>query len=71
MIAKLKFALLAVVISVSLTGCAGFDLFGCCDRYCYLADWANHHSCLSCCKHGCCCEPPIIDCTPNCPNCRK
>jgi hypothetical protein len=64
MLVRLKFLVLAGLLSVTLTGCAGIDLFSCCDRYCYLADWTNHHSCLSCCPHTGCCDPPIVDFTP-------
>ncbi len=42
------------------SGCAPSELFSCIDRNCYVADWTNHHSCVSCCccKHGSCCRPP-------------
>ena len=44
-------------------GCAPSELFSGIDRHCFLADWTNHHSCLSCCccKSGSCRRPaPVI-----------
>jgi hypothetical protein len=40
---------LAVLLLVSLCGCRGpTELFSWVDRHCFIADWTNDHSCLSC-----------------------
>jgi hypothetical protein len=62
MIARLKFATLAVLLSLSLSGCCcnggrgPTELFSGIDRHCFVADWMNDHgSCVSCgyCANGC------------------
>jgi hypothetical protein len=54
-IMRAKYAILSLMIVAALwtTGCAPNDLFWRLDR-CYLADWTNHQSCLSCCDDGNC-----------------
>jgi hypothetical protein len=68
MIVKLKPLLLLAVLSLILSGCAAKEIFSCCDRHCFLADWTNHRSCINrrCCPQGDCCDPPIVDCSPDC-----
>jgi len=43
--------LLVGLLSLGLCGCSHRDWFAPLDR-CYLADWTNHHSYLSCCRDG-------------------
>jgi len=38
----------------ALAGCAPSQTFSWIDRHCFVADWTNHYSCLSCCTHGNC-----------------
>jgi hypothetical protein len=66
MIVKLKRLVLLGMFAACLAGCAPKELFSCCDRHCFLADWTNHHSCVSCCPQNNCCQPPIVDCSPEC-----
>jgi hypothetical protein len=66
MIVKLRLIALLALGSLSLAGCAAKEIFDCCDRYCYLADWPNHHSCISCCPNTGYCDPPIVDFSPEC-----
>jgi hypothetical protein len=40
---------LAAFVALGFSGCVNVDPFSSLD-YCYLADWTNHHSHLSCCK---------------------
>jgi len=43
------FATLAMLLSFGLAGCRGpTELFSCIDRNCFVADWCNDHSCVSC-----------------------
>lgn len=35
-------------------GCAPKETFSWIDRNCFVADWTNHHSCVSCCRNGGC-----------------
>jgi hypothetical protein len=51
MLAKSHFAALALCLA--FTGCAPKEMFSWIDRNCFVADWTNHHSCLSCCGKGC------------------
>jgi hypothetical protein len=44
--------LLAALLLVGVCGCSHNEMFSALDRHCYLADWTNHHSCLSCCPPG-------------------
>ncbi len=57
MLVKLKLLSLALPLAVSLSGCcAPKELFSWIDRNCFVADWTNHHSCISCCNcknHSC------------------
>jgi len=40
---------LAVLLFAALSGCRGpTELFSWVDRNCFIADWTNDHSCLSC-----------------------
>lgn len=47
---------LAILVAPALTGCINTDPFWRLD-HCYLADWMNHNSCLSCCPDGNCQHP--------------
>ena len=59
---------LLLLLAVSITGCSPRggcspkDLFSWIDRNCFVADWTNHHSCMSCCncKNGSCCKPALL-----------
>jgi hypothetical protein len=51
---KLKVAALVVSFSLTFAGCAPRESFSWIDRNCFVADWTNHHSCLSCCCDGNC-----------------
>jgi hypothetical protein len=54
MLAKSRFAALALSLCFTLAGCrAPKEMFSWIDRNCFVADWTNHHSCLSCCGKGC------------------
>jgi hypothetical protein len=44
---------LAVFVASALAGCVNTDPFWRLD-HCYLADWTNQQSCLSCCPDGNC-----------------
>jgi hypothetical protein len=44
---------LALAVASATSGCVNVDPFWRLD-HCYLADWTNHQSCLSCCKDGNC-----------------
>jgi hypothetical protein len=53
----------AIAIAISLcscvagctpVGCRPKELFSWIDRNCFVADWTNHHSCVSCCRNGNC-----------------
>ncbi len=60
MTVKLKLLMLFLPLVVSFSGCrAPSELFSAIDRHCFVADWTNHHSCVSCCccKHGSCRRP--------------
>ena len=59
MLATLIRFVLLLPIAVGICGCAPSELFSGIDRNCYVADWTNHHSCVSCCccKHGSCRRP--------------
>jgi hypothetical protein len=54
--AKVLRSILLLVLLASVAGCAPSELFSSIDRHCFLADWTNHHSCVSCCccKNGSC-----------------
>jgi hypothetical protein len=53
MASSLKSLTLAVLLLVGLSGCRGpTELFSCVDRYCFIADCANEHTCVSC-RYGC------------------
>jgi hypothetical protein len=52
MITTFKSILLVVLVSLWLSGCSHNELFSCIDRHCFIADWTNHYSCVSCCGHG-------------------
>ena len=46
---RFLFATLAMLLSLGLAGCRGpTELFSCIDRNCFVADWCNDHSCVSC-----------------------
>ncbi len=41
--------MLAMLLSLGLAGCRGpTELFSFIDRNCFVADWCNDHSCVSC-----------------------
>jgi hypothetical protein len=44
----------AVLLTTCVVGCAPRDSFSWIDRHCFVADWTNHYSCLSCCRNGSC-----------------
>ncbi|HJQ79755.1 MAG TPA: hypothetical protein VJ828_07355 [Lacipirellulaceae bacterium] len=50
---SLLLCLAILVASASSGGCINTDPFWRLD-HCYLADWTNHNSCLSCCPDGNC-----------------
>lgn len=58
---RLKAVVLAVALTSCLGGCAPKEMFSWIDRNCFVADWTNHHSCLSCCRNGGCqqCGPMV------------
>lgn len=56
-----KYPLLAVLVLASLAGCRGpTELFSFIDRHCFVADWMNDHSCVSC-RHAAnrCSQPTL------------
>src|SRR3954468_7135437 len=63
--------LLLIVSLLLLSGSSGCwhcncppkDLFSCIDRNCFVADWMNEHSCLSC-RHCANNDPAPIGCRP-------
>jgi hypothetical protein len=48
---KIKTVLFLALLSLGVSGCSHQDWFSSLD-HCYLADWTNHHSYLSCCCDG-------------------
>jgi hypothetical protein len=49
MAGRIKLASLSLLLLVGLGGCRGpTGLFSCLDRHCFVADWMNDHSCVSC-----------------------
>ncbi len=54
MFVQRRFATLVLFVGVTLSGCAPKETFSWIDRNCFVADWTNHHSCLSCCRNGPC-----------------
>jgi hypothetical protein len=52
MAAKLGCISLGLLFALTNFGCANRDIFDCCDRYCYCADWANCHSCVNAACHS-------------------
>lgn len=50
LMAKLfKSLTLLVAVLAGFAGCRGpTELFSCLDRHCFIADWTNDHSCVSC-----------------------
>jgi hypothetical protein len=49
MLTRFKSLTLAVLLLGCLCGCRGpTELFSWVDRNCFVADWTNDHSCLSC-----------------------
>ena len=61
MLAPLKFVSLAMLLLVSLAGCRGpTELFSYIDRHCFVADWTNDHSCLSCGRYANCSSGPTL-----------
>jgi hypothetical protein len=53
MVSRLKLATLAVLFAAGLSGCRGpTELFSFIDRHCFVADWMNDHSCVSC-RYSC------------------
>jgi hypothetical protein len=55
---KLTFAAMFAFFAISFAGCAPRESFSWIDRNCFVADWTNHHSCLSCCCDGNCQHAP-------------
>jgi hypothetical protein len=47
---------LTIIVASASSGCFNTDPFWRLD-HCYLADWTNHNSCLSCCEGGACQHP--------------
>jgi hypothetical protein len=56
MAAKLTLALILLLVPLGLSGCVHNEMFSFLD-YCYLADWTNQQSPLSCCPNGDCQHP--------------
>ena len=54
MSSKLKTFAAIASLFFGLAGCAPKETFSWIDRNCFVADWTNHHSCISCCTHGNC-----------------
>jgi hypothetical protein len=54
MFASLRAAAIAALFAASFAGCAPKETFSWIDRHCFVADWTNHHSCVSCCRNGGC-----------------
>jgi hypothetical protein len=53
--ARLKFVCLVLsFVMYGFVGCAPRESFSWIDRHCFVADWTNHHSCVSCCRNGGC-----------------
>lgn len=60
MLAKLKFAMLASVVSLALSGCrcAPKELFSWIDRHGFVADWTSHYNCVNRTCYGGHCQQP-------------
>lgn len=54
MLAKSIVTAAALLFAIVSTGCAPKETFSWIDRNCFVADWTNHRSCLSCCRNGPC-----------------
>jgi hypothetical protein len=54
MCARLRAIALGVLLASCFAGCAPKELFSAIDRNCFVADWTNHYSCVSCCRNGGC-----------------
>jgi hypothetical protein len=54
---KLRIFLATTLLSIGFSGCVHNEMFSCLD-YCYLADWTNHHSHISCCCKDDSCQQP-------------
>jgi hypothetical protein len=52
--ARLRAIGLCVSLASCFAGCAPKELFSAIDRNCFVADWTNHYSCVSCCRNGSC-----------------
>jgi hypothetical protein len=49
MTGRIKLASLALLLFAGLGGCRGpTELFSSLDRHCFVADWTNDRSCVSC-----------------------
>ncbi len=55
---KLKLVALFAFFTLPFAGCAPRESFSWIDRNCFVADWTNHHSCVSCCCSGNCQQSP-------------
>jgi hypothetical protein len=56
MVFKRLLVLIAILAPLGFSGCVHNEMFSCLD-YCYLADWTNQQSPLSCCPDGDCQHP--------------
>jgi hypothetical protein len=61
MSAKLQIAAIAMSLSFGFVGCAPRESFSWIDRHCFVADWTNHHSCVSCCHGNCKQAHPMVE----------
>src|SRR5262245_15852886 len=53
---RCKVWLLSMLVVAAVSGCRGpTELFSCIDRHCFVADWTNDHSCVSC-RYRCNCS---------------
>jgi hypothetical protein len=56
MAAKIALVLVVILLPLGFSGCVHNEMFSFLD-YCYLADWTNQQSPLSCCPDGDCQQP--------------
>ena len=54
MYVRSKVVALVMSLAIGFVGCAPRESFSWIDRNCFVADWTNHYSCVSCCRNGNC-----------------
>jgi hypothetical protein len=60
-----KLPMLAMLVFAGLAGCRGpTELFSFIDRHCFVADWMNDHSCVSCRYAANCASQPTLPDVP-------